>query len=152
MPVITFLTDFGLADHYVAAMKGVVLGICPGAGMVDISHEIPAYGIVQGAWTLSQAWPYFPKGTIHVAVVDPGVGSSRRPIAVEAGGHLFVAPDNGLLTMVLRAQPEYRAYEITEPEFMRPTVSQTFHGRDIFAPAAAHLANGLGTFAARPTN
>src|SRR5580658_5821633 len=100
-PVITLLTDFGLADHYVAAMKGVILSICPRARLVDISHDIAPFSVPEGAFTLAQAWPYFPRGTIHLAIVDPGVGSGRRAIVAETGGHRFVAPDNGLLTLVL---------------------------------------------------
>jgi S-adenosylmethionine hydrolase len=140
--VITLLTDFGLADHYVGAMKGIILGICPEVHLVDISHEIAPYAITEAAFTLSQAWAYFPPGTVHLVVVDPGVGSARRPILVEAAGHRFVAPDNGVLTMIYDAPHEVR--EITAPHFFRWPVSRTFHGRDIFAPVAAHLANGHG--------
>src|ERR1700726_2738362 len=101
-PVITLLTDFGWRDHYVAAMKGVILGISPEARIVDITHEVPAFGIATGAYLLGQAAPCFPRGTVHVAVVDPGVGSARRPIIVEAGGQRFVGPDNGIFQAVLR--------------------------------------------------
>jgi S-adenosylmethionine hydrolase len=140
--IVTLLTDFGLTDHYVGAMKGALLSVCPHAQLVDISHEIPPYQILQAAYTLSQAWQTFPAGSIHLAVVDPGVGSSRRPILVEAGGHYFIAPDNGVLTMVLSAQPGYSARHLTASQYFRTTVSQTFHGRDIFAPVAGHLAMG----------
>jgi S-adenosylmethionine hydrolase len=138
-PVITLLTDFGTADHYVAAMKGVILGICPDAHLIDITHQISPYQILEAAFILSQAWPYFPPGSIHLIVVDPGVGSSRRPLLAEAGGHLFVAPDNGVLTLVRNL----KARELIAERFFRNPVSRTFHGRDIFAPVAAHLATGV---------
>src|SRR5271163_4015910 len=99
-PVITLLTDFGTLDHYTGAMKGVMLGICPDAQLVDISHEIAPFAMAEAAFTLSQAWAWFPAGTVHLIVVDPGVGSARRPLVVEAAGHYFVAPDNGVLTML----------------------------------------------------
>lgn len=145
LPVITLLTDFGAADHYVAAMKGVMLGICPEAQLVDISHEIAPYAITEAAYTLSQAWACFPAGTVHLVVVDPGVGSARRPIVAEAAGHRFVAPDNGVLTMLYETIAEHEVREITAERFFRRPVSHTFHGRDIFSPVAAHLANGLAT-------
>lgn len=143
MSVITLLTDFGLSDHYVGAMKGVALGICPSAELIDISHDIAPYAVSDAAFTLSQAWPFFPSGTVHLIVVDPGVGSTRRPIVVEAAGHRFVAPDNGVLTMLYDAVPAHEVREITAARFFRQPVSRTFHGRDIFSPAAAHLAGGL---------
>lgn len=142
-PVITLLTDFGLADHYVAAMKGVILSICPQARLVDVSHEVTPFAIPEGAYTLAQAWQYFPKGTTHLAVVDPGVGGARRPIVAEVAGHRFVAPDNGLLSMVLEAEPRPRVRVIVAHRYFRQPVSNTFHGRDIFAPVAAWLARGL---------
>jgi S-adenosylmethionine hydrolase len=142
-PVITLLTDFGAADHYVGAMKGVILGICPHAQLVDISHEITLYAITEAAFTLSQAWTCFPPGTVHVVVVDPGVGSARRPILVEAAGHLFVSPDNGVLTMLYDTVPAHEVRQITASRYFRKPVSRTFHGRDIFGPVAAQLANGL---------
>ncbi len=147
-PVITLLTDFGSMDHYVAAIKGVMLGICPGAQFVDISHEIAPYAIPEAAFTLAQAWSCFPKGTVHLVVIDPGVGSARRPILVEAAGHRFVAPDNGVLTMLFDAVSfdgiaKHKVREITAASYFRKPVSQTFHGRDIFAPVAAHLAGGV---------
>jgi S-adenosylmethionine hydrolase len=142
-PIVTLLTDFGTSDHYVAAMKGVILGICPQADLVDITHEIAPYSIAEGAYTLAQAWRCFPKGTTHLAVVDPGVGSKRRAIVAEAGGHRFVAPDNGLLSFILREYPRAVVREISESRFFRNPVSRTFHGRDIFAPVAAHLAGGV---------
>jgi S-adenosylmethionine hydrolase len=142
-PIITLLTDFGLKDYYVGAIKGVLLGICPEACLVDLSHEVEPFNIPQAAWILSQTWQCFPSGTVHLVVVDPGVGSARRPVAARAGGHLFVAPDNGVLTFVLDADPECRVYDIEASGYFRQPVSHTFHGRDIFAPVAAHLAAGL---------
>lgn len=141
-PIITLLTDFGTSDHYVAAMKGVILGICPDAELIDITHDITPYAIAEGAYTLAQAWRCFPKGTTHLAVVDPGVGSKRRAILAECDSHRFVAPDNGLLSLSLRDFPSATIREISEPRFFRDTVSRTFHGRDIFAPVSAHLARG----------
>lgn len=141
--IITLLTDFGLSDHYVAAMKGVILGICPEAQLIDITHEIAPYGIEDAAFTLGQAYPCFPAGTIHVVVVDPGVGSSRRPLLLEADGHRFVGPDNGVLTLPMDRAPECRVREITAAKYFRQPVSNTFHGRDIFSPVAAHLARGV---------
>ncbi|MGA2716475.1 MAG: SAM-dependent chlorinase/fluorinase [Bryobacteraceae bacterium] len=142
-PVITLLTDFGSVDHYTGAIRGVILGICPNAQLVDISHEITPYAITEAAFTLAQAWRCFPKGTVHVIVVDPGVGSSRRPILAEAAGHRFVAPDNGVLTMLFDSVTGHKVREITASRFFREPVSRSFHGRDIFAPVAAHLATGL---------
>jgi S-adenosylmethionine hydrolase len=142
-PVISLLTDFGSADHYVGAMKGAILDICPRAQLVDISHEIGRYGIAEAGYTLAQAWQCFPEETVHLVVVDPGVGSSRRPILAEADGHRFVAPDNGVLTMALAGTVKLRVREITAARYFRQPVSQTFHGRDIFAPVAAHLAGGV---------
>jgi S-adenosyl-L-methionine hydrolase (adenosine-forming) len=142
-PLITLLTDFGTADHYVASMKSVILGICPDADLIDISHEVTRFSIPAGAYTLAQAWQCFPKGTTHLAVVDPGVGSARRAIIAEVAGHRFVAPDNGLLSMILHANPRAKVREISATKYFRQPVSNTFHGRDIFAPVAAHLARGL---------
>jgi S-adenosylmethionine hydrolase len=142
-PLITLLTDFGTADHYVGAMKGVMACICPEARFVDITHDIEPYAIADAAFTLGQSWQYYPKGTIHLVVVDPGVGSTRRPILAEVGGHNFVAPDNGVLTMVLASDPIAIVRQITNQRYFRNPVSQTFHGRDIFAPVAAHLASGV---------
>jgi S-adenosylmethionine hydrolase len=142
-PVVTLLTDFGTGDHYAGAMKGVILDICPGAQLVDISHEMTPYAIAEAAFTLSQAWVCFPAGSVHLVVVDPGVGSSRRPILVEAEGHLFVGPDNGVLTMVYDAAPVHEVREITASRYFRNPVSRTFHGRDVFGPIAGQLASGL---------
>jgi S-adenosylmethionine hydrolase len=142
-PVITLLTDFGSADHYAAAMKGVILEICPKVQLVDISHEIARYGIAEAGYTLAQAWRCFPAGTVHLVVVDPGVGGPRRPILAAADGHRFVAPDNGILSRALAGAAGVRVREITASRYFRKPVSQTFHGRDIFAPVAAHLASGI---------
>lgn len=142
-PVIALLSDFGTRDHYAGTMKGVILGICPGATLVDITHDVPPHDILQGALQLSAAYRYFPAHTIFLCVVDPGVGTARRAIAVEAGDYLFVAPDNGLLTMVLAEAPARQTVELTEARYARPVVSRTFEGRDRFAPAAAWLARGV---------
>jgi S-adenosylmethionine hydrolase len=123
-------------------MKGVMLGICPDATLVDITHDIPPHDIVTGALELAASYKYFPAGTIFVAVVDPGVGSARRGVAVDTGDYRFVAPDNGVLTQVLRESPPKKMVELTERRYARPTVSRTFEGRDRFAPAAAWLAKG----------
>jgi S-adenosylmethionine hydrolase len=142
-PVITLITDFGTSDHYVGAMKGVMLGICPQAQVVDISHDVTPYAIPEGAFTVAQAWSCFPAGTVHLVVVDPGVGSARRPVLVEAAGHYFVGPDNGVLTMLYDAVPTHSVWHITASRYFRDPVSRTFHGRDVFAPVAAHLAYGV---------
>lgn len=142
-PIITLTTDFGTSDHYVGALKGVILGICPEAQIVDISHEIKPFAIAQGAFTLAQAYPCFPPGAIHLAIVDPGVGSRRRPLLLEADGHRFVGPDNGVFTWALDRDPAWRARIIDAPALYRHPVSSTFHGRDVFAPVAAHLARGV---------
>lgn len=138
---ITLTTDFGGADHFIGVLKGVVLGINPEAALVDITHSVPPQDIAYGAYQISNAWRHFPRGTVHIAIVDPGVGTERRAIALSAAGHLFVSPDNGLLTSVLD-EPGATAFEITDPRFCLPAPSPTFHGRDIFAPAAAHLSLG----------
>jgi len=142
-PTIALLTDFGTRDHYAGAMKGVALTLCPDVTLVDITHEIPPHDVLAGALELAAAYKYFPPGTIFLVVVDPGVGSSRRGIAAEAGGYRFVAPDNGVLTLVLRDAPPRKVVELTERRYARPTVSRTFEGRDRFAPAAAWLAKGI---------
>ncbi len=142
-PIITFTTDFGLRDPYVAEMKGVVLGIA-GAGtpLVDVTHDVQRHDVAEAALALEAAAPFFPASTIHVAVVDPGVGTSRRGLVVASRGQLFVGPDNGLLTPFLGGD-EWSAFEIASPEHRLAVVSRTFHGRDVFAPAAAYLAGGL---------
>src|SRR6266566_8198296 len=142
-PVIALLSDFGTRDHYAGAMKGVALGICPDATLVDISHDLPPHDVFGAALELAAAHRYFPSGTIFLVVVDPGVGSARRGIAAEAGEYKFVAPDNGVLTAVFNEMPPRRMVELTERRYARPTVSRTFEGRDRFAPAAAWLAKGV---------
>jgi len=141
-PVIALLTDFGSTDHYAGTMKGVILQICPDVTLVDITHDIPAHDVMAGALELAATFKYFPAGTIFVAVVDPGVGSARRGLAADTGDYRFVAPDNGVLTQVLRETPAKKMVELTERRYARPTVSRTFEGRDRFAPAAAWLAKG----------
>lgn len=141
--MITLTTDFGLKDPYVAEMKAVILGICPNTVIVDITHKIEKFNIRMGAYVLASAVPYFPEGSIHVAVVDPGVGTRRRPIVIQTKQSFFVGPDNGLLVLAAKKQSIIHIHELTNPRFMLPKVSRTFHGRDIFAPAAAHLLNGV---------
>jgi S-adenosylmethionine hydrolase len=141
--IITLLTDFGLNDYYVGAMKGVMLTVNPSLTLVDISHLIPPHDILSGAFALKQSYSCFPAYTIHLAVVDPGVGTQRKPLVVSAGGHIFVAPDNGILTHIYRLHPEYQAYEITASHYFRKPVSSTFHGRDIFAPVAAWISRDI---------
>lgn len=138
--MITLTTDFGLKDPYAAEMKAVILGISPNAVIIDITHEVAKFNVRMGAYVLSSAAPYFPRGTIHVAVVDPGVGTQRRPILIQTKQGFFVGPDNGILVMATENQGIKCIYEITNPKFMLSKVSSTFHGRDVFAPAAAHLA------------
>jgi len=137
--IITITTDFGNTDHYVGAMKGVILSINPGAIIVDITHEVEHYNIFQAAFVIRNIMDYFPENTVHLVVVDPGVGSNRRPIAVEAYGSIFVGPDNGIFSFVYSESEEYRVFEIENADYMHKSVSNTFHGRDIFAPAAAKL-------------
>ena len=141
--LITLLTDFGTADYFVGAMKGVVLSINPHAQIVDITHEIPPHDIEAGAFTLLAVYKTFPPGTIHVAVVDPGVGSARRPVLVTGGEQFFVGPDNGLFSYVYEREPRSRVFHLTRERYFRQPVSATFHGRDIFAPVAAALSNGV---------
>lgn len=140
--IITLTTDFGQEDSYVGTMKGVILGICPQATLVDITHEVRPQALNQGAFLLHSATPYFPAGTIHLVVIDPGVGSTRRPIVVETQRAVFVAPDNGVLGLALAKDPAILAIHLTESRYQLPQPSSTFHGRDLFAPAAAHLACG----------
>ncbi len=142
-PLIALLTDFGLRDHYVGTMKGVVLGICPEATLVDISHDLPPHDVQAGALELAAAYTYFPPGTIFLVVVDPGVGSTRRGIAAESGSQKFVAPDNGILSAVFKEAAPARVVELSNPSYALRQVSRTFEGRDRFAPAAAWLATGV---------
>ena len=142
-PVIALLTDFGSRDHYAGTMKAVILGICPDVTLVDITHDIPPHDVLTGALQLAASYRFFPAGTIFLVVVDPGVGSARRGIAADSGEYRIVAPDNGVLTAVLRESPARRLIEITERRYARASVSRTFEGRDRFAPAAAWLAKGV---------
>lgn len=141
--MITLLTDFGTADYFIPAVKGVIFSINPGASIVDLTHEIAPQDLHSGAFTLGASYPYFPPGTIHVAVVDPGVGSERRAIVVETPRALFVGPDNGIFTYVYAREDVRRVYHIQRVEFCRPVISPTFHGRDVFAPVAAWLSRGV---------
>jgi S-adenosyl-L-methionine hydrolase (adenosine-forming) len=147
MPIITLVTDFGLKDGNVGVMKGVILSICPQAQIVDLSHLIAPQNIREAALILARSQPYFPPGSIHVVVVDPGVGTPRRPLASRIDSHYFVLPDNGLLTQVLekaeRQRKEIELVHLDKPEYWLEEISHVFHGRDIFAPVAAHLALGL---------
>jgi S-adenosylmethionine hydrolase len=139
MAVVTLLTDFGNQDYFVAAMKGVILSINPSVQIIDITHEVPPQDIQSAAFTLLACYRDFPAGTIHVCVVDPGVGSKRRALAVRCAQQLFVGPDNGIFSWVWERERDYRAHAITNEKFFRPPVSTTFHGRDVFAPVAAAL-------------
>jgi S-adenosyl-L-methionine hydrolase (adenosine-forming) len=141
-PVITLLTDFGTADYFVAAVKGVILTINPQVSLVDITHEVPPQDIEAGAFTLLNCYRDFPDGTIHVAVVDPGVGSARRGIVVCAGAHYFVGPDNGLFSYICDRETSHQAFHLTASEYFRSEPSSSFHGRDVFAPVAAALSKG----------
>ena len=141
-PIITLTSDFGLGV-FVGVMKGVILTICPQARLIDLDHGLPAQNIRAGALVLEQAMPHFPPGTIHLAVIDPGVGTKRKPICVQTRGGLLVGPDNGLFSLALKADPQARVYEISNNQLIPPPLSSTFHGRDVFAPAAAQLARGV---------
>lgn len=136
-------TDFGLRDPYVAEMKAVILGLCYDSVIVDITHSIEKFNIRMGAYMLASAEPYFPKDTIHIVVVDPGVGTARRSLLIQTEDASFIGPDNGVLMLAAKKQGITSIHEIANSEFMLPHVSNTFHGRDIFASAAAHLANGI---------
>lgn len=141
--MITLLTDFGTADYFVPAVKGVILSINPQTQIIDLTHQIPAQDIAAGAFTLGACYHNFPTGAIHLAVIDPGVGSARRAIVVHAGEHLLVGPDNGLFSYVYRREDRVRVFQIEREEWFRQPVSATFHGRDVFAPIAAHLSKGF---------
>ena len=142
-PVLAFMTDFGLADGDVGVLKGVALGIVPDAQLIDITHTVAPQNVGSGAWILSASYRYFPRGTVFICVVDPGVGSTRKPIAVAAGDWYFVGPDNGLFSYVLAEQPVHSVVTLTQSAYHLPQVSSTFHGRDIFTPVAAHIASGV---------
>jgi len=143
MAIITLLSDFGLKDSYVAEMKGIILSTSPDTGIVDITHDIKKFDIEMGMFILASAVRYFPDGTVHVIVVDPGVGSQRRAVAVETEKYYFVAPDNGVLTLALKQERIVKSIELTNSAYFMDEVSDTFHGRDIFAPVAAHLSLGV---------
>ena len=143
LPVITLLTDFGTADYFAGAVKGAILSVNTSAVIADITHEIPPQNIEAGAFTLLAAYASFPAGTIHLAVVDPGVGSDRRPIIVKAGQHFFVGPDNGIFTYIYEREPLYTTFHVTAAKYFRQPTSSTFHGRDVFAPVAAVLSLGI---------
>jgi S-adenosylmethionine hydrolase len=142
-PIITLLTDFGLKDAYVASMKGVILKINSECTLVDITHQVNPHDIQEGAFTLANAYSTYPKGTIHLAVVDPGVGGPRKPILFVTNNYFFVGPDNGLFAIALRDEVVIKAVLLKNQKFFLSNVSSTFHGRDIFAPVAAHLSLGL---------
>jgi S-adenosylmethionine hydrolase len=139
-PIITLTTDFGSNDHFVGAMKGVILDIVPEAQIVDICHAIQAFDVLDGALTISQAYSYFPNRTVHVVVVDPGVGTARRPIVASCDKYHFVAPDNGVLSLIYAREPRMHVRHITSEHYFLQPVSNTFHARDIFSPVAAYLA------------
>ena len=141
--IITLLTDFGAHDYFVGAMKGVILSLNPDATIIDLTHEIPPQDIQAAAFNLLACYKEFPAGTIHLAVVDPGVGSERRTIIVECGGQFFLGPDNGLFSWVCEREENFSAWQITNERFFRNPVSSTFHGRDVFAPVAAALSSGV---------
>lgn len=147
MAIITLLTDFGLKDGFVGMMKGVIWNIAPSVQIADITHEIGPQNVMEGSLVLAQAVKYFPTGTVHVAVVDPGVGTTRKPVAARIGSQYFVGPDNGLFTGVMEAAEAEGApvefYHLTNPNYWLPQVSRSFHGRDIFSPVGAHLSNGV---------
>jgi len=141
-PLITLTTDFGTSEHFVGTMKGVILNISPEAEIVDISHEVRSHDILDGAFTIAQAYSYFPRNTLHVVIVDPGVGTQRRPILVKTGAHAFLCPDNGVLSLVM-AREEHRVHHVTASHYFLSPVSNTFHGRDVFAPVAGWYARGV---------
>lgn len=141
MPVITLTTDFGLSDHFVGVVKGVILGIAPAATIVDITHQITPYEIGEAAFIIAETHKHFPAKSVHVVIVDPGVGTARRPILVESGGQYFLGPDNGVLSMVYQRRLS-KVREVSNRKLFLPNMSATFHGRDVFAPVAAHLASG----------
>jgi S-adenosylmethionine hydrolase len=147
MPFITLTTDFGIRDGFIGVLKGVIWSICPKAQIADVTHSISPQNIIEGAFLLWRAAPFFPPGTVHVAVVDPGVGTKRRPMAAQLGEHYYVGPDNGLFTpLIIDAEKSGLPMSFVHLQMKRfwlPNVSYTFHGRDIFAPVAAHLANGV---------
>ncbi len=142
-PILTLTTDFGLSDHFVGTIKGVILAISPEIEIVDISHSVQAFDVLDGALTIAQSYSYFPSGTVHLVVVDPGVGTARRPILVTSDRHHFVAPDNGVLSMVYAREERLHTRHVTAEHYSLQPISNTFHARDIFAPIAAWLAKGV---------
>ena len=142
-PIITLSTDFGLEDPYVGMMKGVILGINPDVRLVDLTHALSHHRLLEAAFILSSAFPYFPPGTIHLAVVDPGVGGDRRLMVIQDKDGIWIGPDNGLFTLVLKDHPQAVLFQLKNQAYFLETVSSTFHGRDIMAPAAAHLSLGV---------
>ncbi len=142
-PIITLTTDFGLNDHFVGTIKGVILNISPEIEIVDISHSVQAFDVLDGALTIAQSYSYFPSGTVHLVVVDPGVGTARRPILVTSDRHHFVAPDNGVLSMVYAREERLHIRHVTADHYSLQPISNTFHARDVFAPVAAWLAKGV---------
>ena len=143
-PLVTLLTDFGTREPYVAAMKGVILSMCPEAQIVDITHEIPAHDVLAASFVLAESAPYFPIGTVHVVVVDPGVGTKRKILIGRYGGQVYVFPDNGVITTVAEGGPAVALVVVRNPNYLpMGPASTTFHGRDIFAPVAAHVLNGV---------
>lgn len=142
MAVVTLLTDFGTSDHFVAAVKGVLLARCPGLTVVDVSHQVPAQDLLAGAWTWNRAWPCFPPATVHLGVVDPGVGSTRRVVAAAVADQILLGPDNGLLPAAVAGHEPVAWWALDAPRLYRQPLSATFHGRDVFAPLAAALAGG----------
>jgi S-adenosyl-L-methionine hydrolase (adenosine-forming) len=141
-PVVALLTDFGLSDGYVGVVKAVILGLAPGQPLLDLTHDVPPQDVRHGAWLLHTTWRYLPEGSVCLAVVDPGVGTPRRPVAFAAGGRIFVGPDNGLFSYVLHGAEVTAAVVLDLPQYHLTPVSATFHGRDIFAPVCGHLAAG----------
>ncbi len=141
--IVTFTTDFGLNDPFVGIMHGVVLNIHPETSLVDISHAVASYDVFDGAWTIAQAYRFFPPRTVHVVVIDPGVGGTRRPIIVETDDYVFVAPDNGVLSLVEMREPKFTVRHVTAERYFLQPVSQTFHGRDVFSPVAGWLSKGV---------
>jgi len=150
VPWITLMTDFGREDVFVGVMKGVIAGICPAARVIDLCHAIPRFDVTQAAFRSAEAYPYFPKGTIHAIVVDPGVGGDRRIVAMESDGHIFIAPDNGALWLIEKEKGHNALVAVMNENRFLPEISGTFHGRDIFAPVAAHLAAGAPLSALGP--
>jgi hypothetical protein len=143
IPIITLTTDFGLNDHFIGAMKGVMLEIAPEAQIIDINHAVQPFDILDGALTISQAYSYFPSGTVHMVIVDPGVGTARRPIILTGDRHLFVAPDNGVLSLVYAREERLSVRHVTAEHYFLQPRSNTFHARDVFSPIAAFLAKGI---------